>query len=253
MSSFVNTIDEKGDTNVLISIINKSIDEMADNILKTIGEYAFANCSSLREVNFPSVETIGNYAFRTCSNLTSVTSPKLKSIGTYSFASCAKLTSLNAQSIAKVPTAAFYGCTMLEVNNFPSATGIDDNAFQNCKAIGKMSFPLVTSVKSNAFRDSSVTMVDFSKKVSFSDYALHANSLTAVILRGTTMSTTTSSGAFGSSSPVTLGTGYIYVPSSLIDTYKANNYWSKYANQFRALEDYTVDGTITGELDESKI
>ena len=26
-----------------------------------------------------------------------------------------------------------------------------------------------------------------------------------------------------------------------------------YANQFRALEDYTVDGTRTGALDESKI
>ena len=29
--------------------------------------------------------------------------------------------------------------------------------------------------------------------------------------------------------------------------------WSTYAAQFRALEDYTVDGTTTGELDETKI
>lgn len=39
----------------------------------------------------------------------------------------------------------------------------------------------------------------------------------------------------------------------LVDTYKADTNWSTYAAQFRALEDYTVDGTITGELDESKI
>lgn len=45
----------------------------------------------------------------------------------------------------------------------------------------------------------------------------------------------------------------IYVPAALIDSYKAATNWSAYANQFRALEDYTVDGTITGELDESKI
>ena len=49
------------------------------------------------------------------------------------------------------------------------------------------------------------------------------------------------------------GTGYIYVPRDLVDLYKSATNWTTYANQFRALEDYTVDGTITGELDESKI
>jgi hypothetical protein len=47
--------------------------------------------------------------------------------------------------------------------------------------------------------------------------------------------------------------GYIYVPSSLVDSYTANSKWSTYATQFRALESYTVDGTITGALDKSKI
>lgn len=49
------------------------------------------------------------------------------------------------------------------------------------------------------------------------------------------------------------GTGYIYVPKALIEDYKVATNWTTYANQFRALEDYTVDGTITGKLDESKI
>jgi hypothetical protein len=39
----------------------------------------------------------------------------------------------------------------------------------------------------------------------------------------------------------------------LVDEYKAATNWSTYAGRIRALEDYTVDGTITGELDESKI
>lgn len=49
------------------------------------------------------------------------------------------------------------------------------------------------------------------------------------------------------------GTGYIYVPRALVDSYKAATNWSTYADQFRALEDYTVDGTTTGDLDETKI
>lgn len=53
--------------------------------------------------------------------------------------------------------------------------------------------------------------------------------------------------------PIKNKTGYIYVPRALVDTYKVATNWSVYANQFRALEDYTVDGTVTGELDESKI
>jgi hypothetical protein len=62
----------------------------------------------------------------------------------------------------------------------------------------------------------------------------------------------TSPNAFNPS-PLYLGKGYIYIPSALIENYKGATDWSNYADQFRALEDYTVDGTITGELDETKI
>ena len=47
--------------------------------------------------------------------------------------------------------------------------------------------------------------------------------------------------------------GYIYVPRNMVDTLKSATNWSTYADQIRALEDYTVDGTTTGELDESKV
>ena len=47
--------------------------------------------------------------------------------------------------------------------------------------------------------------------------------------------------------------GYIYVPRNMIETLSNATNWSAYASQLRALEDYTVDGTTTGDLDESKI
>ena len=40
------------------------------------------------------------------------------------------------------------------------------------------------------------------------------------------------------STPIKSGTGYIYVPMSLVDTYKSATNWSTFANQFRAIEDY---------------
>jgi hypothetical protein len=34
------------------------------------------------------------------------------------------------------------------------------------------------------------------------------------------------------------GTGYIYVPSALVETYKTASNWVTYAAQIRAIEDY---------------
>jgi hypothetical protein len=65
--------------------------------------------------------------------------------------------------------------------------------------------------------------------------------------------TLSSSKVFDTSDGIGAGTGYIYVPTALIEEYKSATNWSTYATQFRALEDYTVDGTFTGELDETKI
>ena len=41
---------------------------------------------------------------------------------------------------------------------------------------------------------------------------------------------------------------YFYVPRDLVDSYKSNESWSAYANNIRAIEDYSVDGTIDGEI-----
>ena len=34
------------------------------------------------------------------------------------------------------------------------------------------------------------------------------------------------------------GTGYVYVPVSVVDSYKSSSKWSAYAAQIRAIEDY---------------
>jgi hypothetical protein len=38
--------------------------------------------------------------------------------------------------------------------------------------------------------------------------------------------------------PIESGTGYIYVPSVLIDYYRADTNWATFESQFRAIEDY---------------
>lgn len=63
------------------------------------------------------------------------------------------------------------------------------------------------------------------------------SALTAVIIRSPAVCTMSGSNAF-KSTPIASGTGYIYVPAALVDSYKAATNWSVYADQIRAIEDY---------------
>ena len=63
------------------------------------------------------------------------------------------------------------------------------------------------------------------------------SALTAVIIRSPVVCTMSNSNAFHLT-PIESGTGYIYVPAALVDSYKAATNWTKYANQIRAIEDY---------------
>ena len=59
--------------------------------------------------------------------------------------------------------------------------------------------------------------------------------------------------------PDGLKDGYVYVPRALLSDddetkdYRRATNWTALSTQFRALEDYTVDGTITGKLDWEKV
>lgn len=102
----------------------------------------------------------------------------------------------------------------------------------------------------------SLRVVDLPKLTRFSEQRAFSNCarLEALILRNTgAVCVGNYNTLFSAGTSTPAGVTYIYVPAALVDSYKSANHWSEYANQFRALEDYTVDGTTTGELDPTKI
>lgn len=116
-------------------------------------------------------------------------------------------------------------------------TSIRQYAFRACSALASVNFPSVTSVGLGAFwQCTALTKAEFSSAVAFANNAFYGcTALTALILRSTDQLCTISGTPFASSA-IASGTGYIYVPSALVDQYKAS--WTAYAGQVRAIEDY---------------
>ena len=176
----------------------------------TIGDLAFADCSSLRSVTIPdSVTTIGEWAFSYCSSLTSVTiGDSVTTIGGYAFQDCSSLTSVTiGDSVTTIGGYPFQDCSSLTSVTIPnSVTTIGDYAFAWCSSLTSVTIPdSVTTIGEEAFWDCS--------------------SLTSVYCKAITPPTGGCDMFYNISSK-----GKIYVPMASVEVYKAAEYWSSYAN-----------------------
>lgn len=209
MSDFINTIDVLGDDAVIDSLIDRSITELKDNTITTVGSAAFNDCKALIEVDLPNAIKAGA-CFQNCTALTSIRLHKLTEFTGYVIDNCPNLANLYVPNLTKIGYNQICqrgsALTMLDL---PNVAVIDALALSGCRGITRLLLR-----KSDAICTLNNT-----------------NGIGGITNRG----------------------GYIYVPSALIDSYKSATNWSTYADYFRALEDYTVDGTVTGELDETKI
>lgn len=215
MADFINTAEVIGDDRLTNSIIDRTVTEYCDDSVEVIGVSAFHKCDKLVTVNCPKVD--------------------IKHFGAKTFSGCTSLKNVHYDTTVYhglgYPTDMFRSCSSLEEIILYGNSG--QTMFADCTALKKVDM-LAGSVSGySCFQG--------------------CNSLIMLILRKTDSIHTLGNVSFFDGTPIASGTGYIYVPRALVDTYKAATNWSTYANQFRALEDYTVDGTTTGELDETKI
>lgn len=148
---------------------------------------------------------------------------------------------------------AFYGFPALHTAIFANAKRIEQYAFAHCSKLETIKVPLSENVGYFSFYEcEKLKEADFPCVTSVSTYAFKGCiALKTLILRSGTLATLSGVNALGDT-PIEKGKGCIYVPSALIDSYKSATNWTTYANQFRVLEDYTVDGTITGEVDPTR-
>ena len=165
------------------------------------------------------------------------------------------MTVLDNSLVSSLRTRACQGATKLVTVNLPNVISLGSYAFYQCSGLVTCKIPKLTSVSTQTWYScSKLKHADCGQLANISAQTFNAcTALESLILRKTSSICTLSNANGVSGSGIGKGTGYVYVPSALIETYKTATNWSTFANQFRALEDYTVDGTVTGELDESKI
>lgn len=219
-------------------------------ICTSIGSSAFGYCSSLTTVSFPKAVTIRNYAFTNCSKLASAYFPNATSIGSYAFYKCGRLSSVNIDSATIIYPYAFYS-TYFRSINMPLVTSIGSHGFENCW-LESVNAPKLQYIDQSAFYGD--TGIQFANLPLISYIGASAFvwciSLSEITLGASRVCTLANSNAF-SSTPYTgyssafSGTPRIYVPASLVNSYKTATNWTYFSSYISAIKNlitFTING-----------
>ena len=135
------------------------------------------------------------------------------------------ITSYTNDRITTIGDYAFYYCSKLTTISFPAATTIGDHAFYYCSKLTTISFPAATTIGSSAFG---------------CGYSLNSLYLTGSSMCTLLHSNALSSTPFAGYSSYFSGTPYIYVPASLVDSYKTATNWTYFSKYICSVaQDYT--------------
>lgn len=209
-------------------IVNFTVDDVTevDGLLKDgwAGIYVLASSSNSDSVSYyfndynnhsssevsinTSIENLlilGYYTEDSSGNLVAKTR---YNAATYDPSTKASLKKYQNKYATEIGDSAFSNCSALTSVDIPNATSVDVYAFYGCSALKSIDLPNVTSISAEAFANC------YMKEI---------------FLRSKTMCTCTGNPNIASSAT-------IYVPESLIDSYKTATYWSSYASKFKTLE-----------------
>lgn len=150
------------------------------------------------------------------------------------------MTVLDNSIVTSLRTRACQGATKLVTANLPNVTSLGSYAFYGCSGLVTVKLPKLTSISTQTWYGcSKLQHADCGNLGNITAQTFNAcSALTELILRKTGSICTLSNVNGVNNTPIGKGTGYVYVPAALIDSYKAATNWSTFADQFRAIEDY---------------
>ena len=150
------------------------------------------------------------------------------------------MTVLDNSLVTTLRTRVCQAATNLITVNLPNVTSLGAYAFYQCSNLKTVTMPKLTTISTQTwYMCQNLEYADCGQLKSITAQTFASSTgLKALILRKTDSICTLSNANGVSGSGIGKGTGYVYVPSALIDTYKTATNWSTFATQFRAIEDY---------------
>ena len=149
----------------------------------------------------------------------------------YAFYNNSYIQTVNLPYATTVRISAFYGCTSLSQVSLPMCSSIGANAFYNCTSLSQVSLPMCSYI-SNAFQycrslsQISLPVCSYIGDTAFSN----CSSLSIITIGYSSVCSLAGSNTFNRTK-ITSSTGSIYVPTSLVDSYKSANNWSYFSTQ----------------------
>lgn len=208
------SIYENSEASIIASYVfysNSTITSVNFPNVKGINNQAFQNCIKLATANFSNVLQIGYGAFQSCSMLKEANFPELTTItGSMAFVHCWNLSTVRMPKLIATSAQTFSNCSALSVTQFDALQSISGSTFGYCGALSVISLPNVSYIGPSAFAQCKNLMSIYL----LSDSAATLSNVNA--FSGTPMRDSSYTGAFGS----------IYVPASLVNTYKSKTGWS---------------------------
>ena len=200
---------------------------------ENVGDNAFSGCSSLANIKLTrNVTSIGSNAFSYCSSLKSIDlAAESKNYGPSCFSYCSGLTSITISSnCTELPYAMFSHCGGYSSINIPD----------NVKIINNSVFEESAAVHHN------LTAVTIGAGCTFigAQAFYQCNNLESVTIYATKPPTLSKVPQYGGKTELAFqgtkidgssATGFIYVPSGSVNSYKTAENWSTYADRIKAI------------------
>lgn len=234
------------DTSLSDSIIDGTITSYSSDTLTEVAEYGLSHLPDLVEASLSNVETIGNYAISNNEKLSSLSIPKVKSIGNSSI-SYVDIESFDCQELKHIGDYVLRYCNSLITLNIPNVETIGtsliaaggSNSICYCSSLESIVLKKVELVSGGiGYNCPNLKSADLYIATSVGAIFRSSPNFETLIIRTQNVVCSAATGSLLQGTKIASGTGYIYVPQALLEQYKVATNWTKYANQFRAIEDY---------------
>ena len=151
---------------------------------ESVGDYAYAGCSSIESVTLSGVKSVGVGSFKDCGNIFSVDfGDALGSVSSNAFSGNSLVSVILPESCASIGHSAFsYNAKLESVSLSSTIVRIPDRAFSNCSALESINVDSIEEIGAYAFyRCEGLGEITVSQKLkSIGEYAFYSSGLVRV-------------------------------------------------------------------------